>query len=143
MSDSFVPSTGSRLVRPPVNSGCKNFRRCTRCSEPAVKQTGGNTADKLCRKHLAERRERQAKSRAQPKCQCGKCLPMGKAMCSRCEEREELEKAERALDLDRYVADTIQNDLELLASDMFSGRINIVDAASRVRHLARQLELTK
>jgi len=73
----------------------KRLRICSRdaCSNPANAQTGGAIAGRLCRYHAQERRERQHRSRNQPKCGCGNAAPLDSHMCRRCQENSETSQA--------------------------------------------------
>lgn len=61
------------------------MRKCANnCPNEACRPSGGGRVGKLCRECNAKRRVKQANTKAQPKCACGNCLPMGKSVCGGC-----------------------------------------------------------
>ena len=61
------------------------MRKCANnCENKACSPSGRDRVGKLCIECNAKRRVKQAKSKAQPKCACGNCLPMGETICRGC-----------------------------------------------------------
>lgn len=104
-------------------------RRCLRCSEPAIRQTGRDLVGKLCPLHLQERRHRQARTAAQPNCRCGNKMPLGATQCRGCDwkddeaQRATMRRREQlAADLG-YIAQTDPQAIEDAFNSLMRGQI--------------------
>lgn len=87
------------------------MRKCANnsCENEACRPTGRNRVDQLCRSCNAKRRDKQANSRAQPKCQCGNCLPLGGTVCGGCSRDRESRLAQLEQDL-REIRPSVEPD---------------------------------
>lgn len=76
------------------------MRKCANnCPNEACRPSGGGRVGKLCRECNAKRRVKQANSKAQPKCACGNCLPMGGTVCGGCSFQRQRHLAQFQRDL--------------------------------------------
>ena len=76
------------------------MRKCANnCPNEACRPSGGGRVGKLCRECNAKRRVKQANSKAQPKCACGNCLPMGGTVCGGCSGHRQRHLAQLQRDL--------------------------------------------
>lgn len=70
-------------------------RKCANnCFNEACSPTGRSWFQKLCRECCAKRRAKSAKSKAQPKCRCGGCLPLGANLCRGCQGKADARREE-------------------------------------------------